>query len=134
MTIGTDRTTRELAEASLAAVRAKDKQAWLDLFEPDAVVEDPVGPSALDKEGRGRRGIGEISAFYDSVISTMETFEYDIERTYQGGDELAMVVVFNIGLGGDQRMEMDLVNIYRRSPSGKLASLRSFWDGSRQGT
>jgi len=133
VTIGTDPTARELAEASLSAVRAKDKQAWLDLFEPDAVVEDPVGPSGLDPEGRGRRGVGEISAFYDNVISQMESFEFEIERTYRGGDELAMVVVFHIGLGGDQRMDMDLVNIYRRSPNGKLASLRSFWDGSRQG-
>jgi hypothetical protein len=29
-------------------------------------------------------------------------------------------------------MDMDLINIYKRSPNGKLQSLRSFWDGSRQ--
>jgi steroid delta-isomerase len=133
VSIETERTARELAEASLAAVRAKDRDGWLALFEPDATVEDPVGPSALDPEGRGRRGIEEIAAFYDSVISTMESFDYEIERTYLGGAELAMVVVFHIGLGGDQRMDMDLVNIYERSPGGKIASLRSFWDGSRQG-
>lgn len=133
MSIDTRRTVRELAEASLGAVRAKDRDGWLALFEPDATVEDPVGPSGLDREGRGRRGIEEIAAFYDSTISTMESFEYEIERTYLGGEELAMVVVFHIGLGGDQRMDMDLVNIYKRSPGGKLAGLRSFWDGSRQG-
>jgi steroid delta-isomerase len=128
-----DLTAADLARASLGAVRAKDKAAWLDLFEDDAVVEDPVGPSALDREGRGRRGKAEISRFYDDVIATMSAFEFSIERSYAGGDEVAMVVTFTITVEGSQPFTMDLVNIYRRSPAGKLMSLRSFWDGSRQG-
>lgn len=126
-------TPTQLVEASLAAVRAKDRDGWLALFEDDAVIEDPVGPSRMDREGRGRRGKEEITQFYDNVISTMDTFEFEIERSYTCGDEVAVVLVFHIGGVGDQRMDMDVVNIYRRSPGGKLASLRSFWDGSRQG-
>jgi len=123
----------DLARASLAAVRAGDRAAWLGLFEDDAVVEDPVGPSPLDPAGRGRRGRDEIARFYDEVISTMKSFEYQIERCYRGGDEAAMAVTFTIGMGEGEPLVMDLINIYRRSPAGRLASLRSFWDGSRQG-
>ncbi len=125
-------TPRQLADASLDAVRRGDRDGWLALFEEDATVEDPVGSSELDPEGRGRRGKAEIARFYDDVISTMERFDYEIERSYQGGDEVAVVVVFWITAGG-QTMNMDLVNVYRRSAGGKIASLRSFWDGSRQG-
>ena len=46
-------TARELSQASMAAVEAKDKEAWLALFADDAVVEDPIGPSAFDPEGNG---------------------------------------------------------------------------------
>lgn len=129
----------DLARASLSAVRDKDKARWLELFEDDAVVEDPVGPSRLDPSGRGRVGKAEIERFYDDVISTMTAFEFDIERSYEGGDELAMAVTFTIttgaagGAGQGPPFVMDLINIYRRSAGGKLASLRSFWDGSRQG-
>jgi len=123
----------DLARASLAAVGAGDRDAWLALFEDDAVVEDPVGPSPLDPAGRGRRGRDEIARFYDEVISTMTSFDYQIERCYLGGDEAAMAVTFTIGMGDGEPLVMDLVNIYRRSPAGRLASLRSFWDGSRQG-
>ena len=42
---------RELARRSQAAVTAKDRSAWLGLFAPDAVVQDPVGPSPLDPLG-----------------------------------------------------------------------------------
>ena len=43
---------RDLGQASMAAVEAGDRQAWLGLFAEDAVVEDPIGPSAFDPEGR----------------------------------------------------------------------------------
>lgn len=126
-------TAADLARLSLTAVRAKDRDAWLELFEDDAVVEDPVGPSGLDPSGAGRRGKAEIARFYDDVISTMTSFEFEIERCYLGGDEAAMAVTFTIGMGAGEPMVMDLINIYRRSEAGRLASLRSFWDGSRQG-
>ena len=126
------KTPLELAETSLALTKARDRDGWLALFEDDAVVQDPVGPSPTDPGGQGHRGIDAIARFHDSVISGVETFDYTIERSYTGGDEVAVVVNFQItGAGG--RVDMDLVNIYRRSGNGKLASLRSFWDGSRQG-
>ncbi|EUA23028.1 putative ketosteroid isomerase-like protein [Mycobacterium xenopi 4042] len=40
---------------SREAVQAKDKQAWLEVFADDAIVEDPIGPSAFDPEGQGHR-------------------------------------------------------------------------------
>lgn len=123
----------DLARASLSAVRDQDKARWLDLFEDDAVVEDPVGPSRLDPSGRGRVGKAEIGRFYDEVISTMSAFDFDVERAYVCGDEMAMAVTFTITTGDSPPFVMDLINVYRRSPGGKLASLRSFWDGSRQG-
>lgn len=126
-------TAADLARLSLGAVKAKDRDAWLELFEEDAIVQDPVGPSALDPSGAGRRGKEEIARFYDEVISTMTSFDFEIERCYLGGDEAAMAVTFTIGIGQGEPMVMDLINIYRRSPAGRLASLRSFWDGSRQG-
>lgn len=126
-------TAADLARLSLGAVKAKDREAWLELFEDDAVVQDPVGPSALDPTGAGRQGKEQIARFYDDVISTMTSFDFEIERCYLGGDEAALAVTFTIGMGQGEPMVMDLINIYRRSSAGRLVSLRSFWDGTRQG-
>jgi ketosteroid isomerase-like protein len=125
------KTPLELAQASLEATRNLDRDGWLALFEPDAVVEDPVGVSPTDPEGLGHRGIEGIAAFHDSVIKHVEKFDFEIERSYTCGEEVAVAVNFQIVTGGGS-MDMDLINIYKRSPNGKLQSLRSFWDGSRQ--
>ena len=123
---------RELAETSLRLTKEGDRDGWLALFADDAVVEDPVGTSPFDGGVGGHRGKEAIARFRDTVISTMEQFDYEIERCYECGDEAAAVVTFHITTGGHTN-DMDVVNLYRRNAAGKLASLRSFWDGSRQG-
>jgi steroid delta-isomerase len=125
-------TPLELARASLEATKAHDRDAWLSIWEDDGSIQDPVGVSDLDPTGLGHRGIKAITLFWDDVISKTGNFEYEIERSYTCGDEVAVAVNFQISTGATSR-DMDVINIYKRSPSGKLASLRSFWDGSRQG-
>jgi steroid delta-isomerase len=120
-------TAREIAEASLRLTKERDRSAWLALFAPDATLEDPVG-------GGRHEGIDAITAFYDSTISQVESFDYAIERSYVCGNEAAVVIRFAIEAAG-MKLDMDAVNIYMASPDGdRLQSLRSWWDGSRQGT
>lgn len=38
---------------SREAAIAHDKEAWLANFADDAIVEDPIGPSHFDPEGKG---------------------------------------------------------------------------------
>ncbi len=119
-------TAKDLAETSLRLTKERDRAGWLALFADDAFVEDPVG-------GGRHEGIEAITAFYDSTISTVESFEYEIERSYQCGTEVAVVIRFAIVAAGFA-LDMDVVNIYAATPDGdKLLSLRSWWDGSRQG-
>ena len=119
---------RELGRASMAAVEAGDRQAWLDLFADDAVVEDPIGPSAFDPEGKGHRGIEAIAAFYDNVIAANESIRFTIRQSFLCGDEAANVGVIRITFAGGTAVEVDGVYIYRRSPDDKIASLRAFWE------
>jgi len=62
-------TARELGIRSRAAVHARDRDGWLDLFADDALVQDPIGPSPSDPEGKGHYGKEAIAAFYDNVIA-----------------------------------------------------------------
>jgi ketosteroid isomerase-like protein len=120
-------TARELAETSLRLTKEQDRDGWLALFAPDAYVEDPVG-------GGRKEGIEAIAAFYDTTISTVESFEYEIERSYVGGNEAAVVVKFAIA-GPGFALDMDVVNVYEAAADGEhLQSLRSWWDGTRQGS
>jgi len=120
---------RELARASQAAVHGKDRDGWLALFAPDAVVADPIGPSALDPAGLGHRGTEAIAAFYDTVIAPNDQVSFEIERSYQCGDEVADVGIIRTLLpGGRHLVTVRGVYTYRSDGAGRLAALRAYWE------
>jgi len=122
-------TARDLARRSQAAVHAKDRAAWLGLFAPDALVADPIGPSPLDPTGAGHRGLAAIAAFYDAVIAPNEQISFEIERSYQCGDEVADVGIIRTALpGGRHVVVVRGVYTYRGDGSDKLAALRAYWE------
>lgn len=122
-------TARDLARRSQAAVRAKDRQAWLGLFAEDAVVADPIGPSPLDPAGNGHRGPAAIAAFYDRVIAPNERITFEIERSYLSGDEVADVGIIRTTLpGGTHMVVVRGVYTYRTDGAGRLAALRAYWE------
>jgi steroid delta-isomerase len=112
----------------MAAVEGGDRQAWLALFADDAVVEDPIGPSAFDPTGEGHRGTAAIAAFYDNVIGVNESIRFTVRHSFLCGDEVANVGVIRITLVGGSAVEVDGVYTYRRSPEGKIAALRAYWE------
>src|SRR5260370_36152407 len=115
-------TARDIARRSQAAVHAKDRQAWLGLFAPDAVVADPIGPSPLDPGGDGHRGLTAIAGFYDTVIAPNERISFEIERSYLCGDEVADVGIIRTTLPGCRHEGVRRgVATYRAAGAGKVA-------------
>ena len=121
-------TARDLGKASMAAVEVHDREAWLALFDEDSVVQDPIGPSAFDPEGKGHRGLEAIAAFYDNVIAANESIKFTIHQSFLCGDEVANVGVIRITFAGGSAVEVDGVYTYRCSPEGKIAALRAYWE------
>jgi ketosteroid isomerase-like protein len=122
---------RDVAKQSMALTEARDRDGWLGLFADDAVVEDPVGPSMLDPEGKGRVGKAAITDFYDNVITTSEKIEFTIRDSYECGNEVANVGQIRITLPGGQVGIVPIVNIYKVNDAGQLLSLRSFWEADK---
>jgi steroid Delta-isomerase len=122
-------TIRELARRSQAAAGVKDRATWLGLFAPDAVIEDPIGPSPFDPEGAGHRGTAGVEAFYDKVIDQAESIVFDIERTYECGNEMADIGTIRTTLAGGTHVAIVRgVFTYRSNGAGKLIALRAFWE------
>ena len=112
------------------AVQARDKAAWLDVFADDAVVEDPVGPSIYDPEGKGHRGRDAISAFWDKAIATTDRIEFNFVDTFQCGNEEANVGNIVITMAGHQ-VTTEGVFTYRVNDAGQLVALRAYWEMDR---
>lgn len=115
---------------SREAAQAKRKEDWLSLFAEDAVVEDPVGPSAFDPEGKGHRGRDAISAFWDMTIANTDTIEFVFQDTFHCGDEEANVGAIITTMGGYQ-VTTEGVFTYKVNDEGKIVALRAFWEMDR---
>jgi ketosteroid isomerase-like protein len=118
---------RDAARASMTAVEAGDRAAWLALFAPDAIVEDPIGPSMFDESGNGHRGPDAIAAFYDNVIASGR-IEFAIRESYAGGNECANVGTITTTLPDGSRAIVDGVYTYRVDDDGRVAALRAYWE------
>lgn len=112
------------------AVIARDKAAWLEVFADDAIVEDPIGPSHFDPEGKGHRGRDAISAFWDKAIAPTDKIEFNFVDTFQCGNEEANVGNIVITMGG-HRITTDGVFTYKADDDGKLVALRAYWEVDR---
>ena len=121
-----------LSLRSVELVQAGARDAWLDLFAEDAVVEDPVGVSPFDPTGNGHKGRAAIAAFYDRIIARAGKMEPVLHASYPCGDECANVWTARITGVDGVVTENPMVAIYRANATGdKLVSLRAFWDSSR---
>lgn len=109
------------------AVQTRDREAFLANFAEDAVVEDPVGPSPLDPEGRGHRGHAAIGAFWDALIAPGEV-RFAIDRAIVCGDEIANIGTISNRLPDGRTLSAEGVFVYRVNAAGKLVSLKAYWD------
>jgi len=116
---------------SMNAVIRKARDEWLALFAPDAVIEDPVGPSMFDETGGGHHGHAGISTFWDLTIANVERFVFTIRDSFAAGNESANVGTITTFLPGGMRVDTDGVFVYRVRDDGLIVSMRAFWEVDR---
>ncbi|OHV06129.1 nuclear transport factor 2 family protein [Mycobacterium talmoniae] len=126
----TEHPAQAAGRRSREAVAARDKDAWLAVFADDAIVQDPIGPSHFDPEGKGHRGRDEISAFWDKAIAPTDKIEFNFVDSFRCGDEEANVGNIVITMGGHQ-ITTDGVFTYRVNDAGQLVALRAYWELDR---
>lgn len=117
-------------QRSRDAVAARDKETWLSVFADDAIVEDPIGPSPFDPEGKGHRGRDAIAAFWDKAIAATDKIEFNFVDTFACGNEEANVGSIVTTMAGHQ-ITTEGVFTYRVNDEGKLIALRAFWELER---
>ncbi len=125
-------TIRDLIRRSRQAVYDHDREGWLALWAPDAVIQDPVGPSPFDPDGNGHHGPEGIAAFYDKVIGPNERITFEIDQSYECGNEVADVgLIRTILPGGKHVAIVHGVFTYRSNGNGQLAGMRAYWEFSK---
>lgn len=126
-----DHPARRAALLSREYVQTKNREAWLDLYADDAIIEDPIGISHIDPEGKGHRGKAAREAFWDNFIAPAD-IRIDIKESYAAGNEVANHVELTITIPAaeEKALQQKVFGIftYTVDEKGKLLSLRGFWE------
>jgi steroid delta-isomerase len=122
---------RTASRKSMDAVTRGAKDEWVALFAEDGVVEDPVGRSPFDREGKGHHGRAGIAAFWDLTIANVERFEFAIKDSFAAGDEVANVGTITTYLPGGSVVDTEGVFDYKVNADGLIVSMRAFWEMDR---
>jgi steroid Delta-isomerase len=126
-----DHPARRASQRSMAAVAAGRKADWIGLFTPDALVEDPVGPSMLDPEGKGHRGHDGIGNFWDEFVGSVDQYHFQVKDSFANGPCCANVATITMTLAGGATMTVDCVIIYTVNGDGLITSIRAHWEPGR---
>lgn len=118
---------RDATIHSIKCVENNDREGWLSIWHPDGVIEDPVGKSPMDPDGKGHRGIEAISAFYDTFIALGEV-RFTIRQTFAAGNECANVGTITVKQADNSITRTELVMVYRVDEDGKVLSLKAYWE------
>ncbi|MGZ8738751.1 MAG: nuclear transport factor 2 family protein [Nocardioides sp.] len=126
-----DHPARSASQRSYSAVARGDLAEWLTVYAEDAVLEDPVGPSMFDPEGRGHHGHEGISAFWNLAIAPIERFEFVIHDSHANGNTCANTGTITATFPDGGRVDTDLVMVYTVDDDGRVVSMRAYWEPER---
>ncbi len=121
---------RRAALLSREYVHSHNREGWLGLYAEDAIIEDPIGISHIDPEGKGHRGVAAREAFWDNFIAPAD-INIEILGSYAAGNEVANNVLLTIKIdAGEKMLEQKVHGVftYHVNEEGKLLSLRGYWE------
>lgn len=107
--------------AHVDAWNAMDRERWVGLFSPDMVFEDPVGAPP-------KVGLDAVHKTWDRSFTPGRRWTLDPRQIVAGGDHEAAVVMHNVGVLSDKRVEVNSVEIFRVDDTGAIVGVRAFFD------
>jgi ketosteroid isomerase-like protein len=128
-----DHPARAASMRSYSAVANRDLGVWLTVYAEDCVLEDPVGRSMFDPEGRGHHGHAGLSAFWEQAIASIARFEFEITDSFANPDSNTCANIGRIRTtfpdGG--RATTELIMVYVVDDAGLVTSMKAFWEPDR---
>ncbi|WP_235736898.1 nuclear transport factor 2 family protein [Nocardioides alcanivorans] len=128
-----DHPARRASQRSYAAVAKKDLAQWLTVYAANAVLEDPVGPSMFDAEGKGHHGHEGISAFWKAAIEPVDQFRFTINDSFAnpGSNTCANIGQIRTTFADGSHTTTDLIMVYVVDDEGQVLSMKAFWEPDR---
>jgi steroid delta-isomerase len=114
-------TVKKAVTDLIAAIQAKNQDAWLACFAEDVVSYNPVGTPPI-------RGLGGMSQMFDKFVGVFKDIKFTPESLFAAGNEVAVKYTIN-GQGKNGRMvAVEGINVYEVNDRGKIQTIRAYWN------
>ncbi|KIA62956.1 nuclear transport factor 2 family protein [Nocardia vulneris] len=110
---------RDVVDRYVKLVGSGPTEAIVELYAPEATVEDPVGAPV-------RHGHDAIREFYDILAPLDRETELRTDSVRVAGNEVAFQFTIITRVGG-QRFTMSPIDYMEFDDSGKIVRMRAFW-------
>jgi len=118
----TDPQVEHAIAAYFAAITARDRQRWLDLFCDDAVVHEPVG--ALPLEGKAS-----LDEAWKIFSAPFEQLSIEASEIFTAGSGAAVKWIGEAtGRGLAKRVTFSGISVFEIDDTGKIQAVMSYWD------
>src|SRR3954468_13760480 len=124
---------RTASMRSYSAVAKGDLAEWLTVYAEDCVLEDPVGRSMFDPEGRGHHGHAGLSAFWEQAIAPIATFAFEINGSFANPDSNTCANIGRIrtSFADGSHTTTDLIMVYVVDEGGRGAWMKAYGEPDR---
>ncbi len=111
-----------VARAAMEAVQGGHRDTWLGLFADDSRIEDPVAhlPPIVGSDA--------LAQFWDQAIDPLRSVRFEVGREWEAGAEAMLLATVTVVAPNGVEVAYDGTFNYRLDASGRIASLRAFWD------
>lgn len=110
---------RDVVEQYVKLVGSGPTEAIVDLYAPDAVVEDPMGTEP-------KRGHDAIREFYDVIANLDRQTELRPETIRIAGNHAAFMFTL-VTKFGQQRFTLSPIDVMEFDDEGRIVSMRAYW-------
>jgi steroid delta-isomerase len=108
-------------KAYFAALRAMDRQAWVNTFAEDAITYDPVGAPPTE----GHQKLGE---FFDTITAAFKEVGLTEDEIFIGGNGAAVKWTGRGTSKGGGKVHFEGIDVFEVNEAGKIQTLHAYWN------
>ncbi|HEY8185721.1 MAG TPA: nuclear transport factor 2 family protein [Pyrinomonadaceae bacterium] len=114
-------TISKAVKAYFAALRAMDRQAWVNTFAEDAVTYDPVGAPPTT----GHQKLGE---FFETMTAAFKEIRLTEDDVFVAGNGAAVRWSGRGISKGGRKVRFDGIDVFEVNKAGKIQTLHAYWN------
>ncbi len=104
-----------------AALRAMDKEAWVNTFAEDAISHDPVGAPPIN-------GHAKLGEFFDTITAAFDKVGLSEDQVFIAGNGAGVKWTGSGTSKQGKKVHFEGIDVFEVNERGKIQTLHAYWN------